>query len=153
LAFITTIIATLIGGVLAVGTSVVVRRWEFRQETRIRMFDELLPALASKYFSWRDTDGKSYAAEVSKEIDDDATKLYRAARLSGRRETDIVGPIRDLMRDRSKSSSPESAQDIDKQTNKRFDELESYLTKKLSYRPPRSGRVGVRRASRPVGRV
>ena len=109
--------------------------------------------LASKYFSWRDTDGKSYAAEVSKEIDDDATKLYRAARLSGRRETEIVSPIRELMRGRSKSSGPEPAQDIDKQINERFDELNSYLTKKLSYRPSRNGRVGVRRASRPVGRV
>jgi hypothetical protein len=46
-AFITTIIATLIGGVLAVGTSVVVKRWEYRQETRIRMFDELLPETAA----------------------------------------------------------------------------------------------------------
>ena len=140
MAFVTTIIATLIGGVLAVGTSVVVRRWEFRQETRIRMFGELLPELAGKYFSWRDTDGKSYAADASKEIDDDATKLYRAAMLSGRREADIVGPIRGLMRGRSKSSGLEHAQDIDKQINKRFDELNSYLIKKLSYRPPRNGR-------------
>ena len=140
MAFVTTIIATLIGGVLAVGTSVIVRRWEFRQETRIRMFDELLPALAGKYFSWRDTDGKSDAAEVGKEIDDGATMLYRAAMLSGRRETDIVGPIRGLMRGRSRSSGLERAQEIDKKLNKRFDELNSYLIKKLSYRPPRNGR-------------
>lgn len=52
LAFVTTIIATLIGGILAVGTSVVVKRWELRQVTRIRMFDELLPEAASKYLSW-----------------------------------------------------------------------------------------------------
>lgn len=131
MAFITTIIATLIGGVLAIGTSVVVKRWEFRQETRIRMFDELLPELASKYLSWCDTEGKSFTAKVGKDIDDSATKLYRSARISGRRETVIVCPIRQLMRDRSTVSDLERAQDIDKQIDRQFDELESYLTKKI----------------------
>jgi hypothetical protein len=95
------------------------------------MFDELLPEVASKYFSWRDTDGKSFAAKVSKETDDTVTKLYRAARIAGRRETVIVGPIRQLMRDRSKVSDLERAHDIDQQIDKRFDELESYLVKKI----------------------
>lgn len=131
MAFITTIIATLIGGVLAIGTSVVVKRWEFRQETRIRMFDELLPEVAGKYFSWHDTEGKSFTAKVSKEIDDSATKLYRAARISGRRETVIVDPIRQPMRDRSSASDLEHAQAIDKHIDRQFNELENYLTKKI----------------------
>jgi hypothetical protein len=130
-AYITTIIATLIGGVLAVGTSVVVKRWEFRQETRIRMFDELLPDVASKYFSWRDTEGKSFTAKVSKEIDDSATKLCRAAKLSGSRETAIVEPIRKFMRDRSEVTDSESAHSIDKRIDMQFDELGSYLIKKI----------------------
>jgi hypothetical protein len=119
LAFITTILATLIGGVLAVGTSVVVKRWE------------LLPEVARKYFSWRDTEGKSFTAKVSKEIDDSVTRLYRAARISGRRETAIVGPIRRLMRERSQVSDLEQAHDIGKRIDKRFDELESYLIKRI----------------------
>jgi hypothetical protein len=131
LAFITTIIATLIGGILAIGTSVVVKRWEFRQETRIRMFDELLPELAHSYFSWRDTDGKTFTAKVGKEIDANATKLYRAARIAGRRETVIVCPIRQLMRDRSNASDLEHAQGIDKKIDKQFNELEGHLTKKI----------------------
>ena len=95
------------------------------------MFAELLPEVARKYSSWRDADGKSFTAKVSKEIDDSATKLYRAARISGRRETVIVEPIRALMRDRSEASDLQHAQHIDKQIDKHFDELDSYLTKKI----------------------
>lgn len=132
MAFITTIIATLIGGVLAVGTSVVVKQWEFRLETRIRMFDELLPEVASRYFSWLDRHGKSsYSVKIDKEVEDSVNSLYRAARISGRRETVIVGSIRDLMRGRSMTGDLGRAQDIDKQIDKRFDELESYLIKKI----------------------
>ena len=77
---------------MAIGTSVVVKRWEFRQETRIRMFDELLFEVASKYLR-RETEGKAFTAKVSKEVDYSAIKLYHAARISGYRETVIVGPI------------------------------------------------------------
>ena len=82
LTFLTTIIATLFGGILAVGTSVFLRQWELRQTTRIRMYDELLPQLAREYFRWRDMHKDVSAAEVSDEIFDSVTKLYRAAKIS-----------------------------------------------------------------------
>ena len=96
------------------------------------MFDELLPKVARAYFDWRDTDGKSFTARVSNEIDDNVTKLYRAARIAGHKETVIVCPIRRLMRDRSTASDLEHARDIDKQINTQFDKLASYLVKKIS---------------------
>ena len=60
-----------------------------------------------------------------------APPSYTAARISGRRETVIVEPIRDLMRDRSEASDLQHAQGIDKQIDRHFDELDSYLTKKI----------------------
>jgi hypothetical protein len=131
LAFVTTIIATLFGGVLAVGSSVFLRRWELRQATRIRMFDELLPELAREYFSWRDIHRDDVAVEVSKEVLDRATKLWRAAEIVGHGEADIVGPIKGLMEKRSQASNLEYAHDIDEQVNGQSGMLEDYLRKKL----------------------
>jgi hypothetical protein len=93
--------------------------------------DELLPEVASKYLRWRDTEGKVFTAKVSKEVDYSAIRLYHAARISGCREIGIVGPIRRLMRDRSKVGDLGHAYDIDTQIDKHFDELETYLTNEI----------------------
>lgn len=131
MAFITTILATLIGGILAIASSVVVKRWELRQAARIRMFDELLPEVASEYFRWLEEHRDILTAEVSKDVIDSATRLYRAARLSGDSETDIVRPIRQLMRKRSEASDLEQAHNIDGQVSHQSGELESFLEKKV----------------------
>jgi hypothetical protein len=95
------------------------------------MFDELLPELAREYFSWRDIHRDTVAAEVSKEVLDRATKLWRAAKISGRGETDIADPIKGLMKKRSQASSLEQAHNIDDQVNEQFDKLAAYLLKKI----------------------
>ena len=88
----TTLLATPVGGVLAVGTSVLLKRSELRQTMRVRMFDELLPEVARSYFGWLDSHRNDSEVEVTKEAIDAATRLYRAAVISGRREKDIVSP-------------------------------------------------------------
>ena len=95
------------------------------------MFDELLPELAREYFSWRDMHRDAIAAEVSKEVLDTVTRLWRAAKISGRGEMDIVGPIKGLMKERSQAGSLEHAHNIDDQVNEQFDKLEAYLVKKI----------------------
>ena len=71
------------------------------------MFDELLPGLAREYFGWRDIHRDDVAVEVSKEVLDRVTKLWRAAEIAGHGEADIVGPIEDLMKKRSRASNLE----------------------------------------------
>jgi hypothetical protein len=127
----TTLLATLVGGVLAIGTSVVLKRWELRQTTRVRMFDELLPEVARSYFGWLDSHRDDTGARVSQEAVDAATRLYRAAVISGRKEKDIVSPIRERMRERSTVVDLEQAHRIDRDINRKFDELEGYLAVKI----------------------
>ena len=74
---------------------------------------------------------KHLRPKVSKDVDYSAIRLHHAARIPGCRETVIVGPIRRLMRDRSKAGDLEHAHDIDTQIDKHFDELETYLTKEI----------------------
>jgi hypothetical protein len=129
--FATTLVATLVGGLLALGTAVMVRRWELRQATRIRLYDELLPNVANIYHSWLKAHRGELGVQVSKEADDAATKLSRAAVIAGEREWLIAKPIRERMRQRSKASSLKQARDLDAAIEKQFDVLEAYLKKKM----------------------
>jgi hypothetical protein len=131
--FATTLVATLVGGLLALGTAVLVRRWELRQATRIRLYDELLPNVANIYHSWLEVHRCEFGVQVSKEADDAATRLSRAAVMAGKREWLIAKPIRERMRERSEVSNLKQAQDLDGAIEKQFDELKAYLEKKMGF--------------------
>jgi hypothetical protein len=89
------------------------------------MFDELLPEVADEYFSWRDIHRDDVAAEVSKEVLDRATRLWRAAKIAGHEETEIASPIKELMKKRSQGSNLEYAHNIDQQVTDNLISLRS----------------------------
>ena len=88
------LLGALVGGLLALIGSVLVKRWELRKATRIRMYDELLPAplelyrrrvmmmrFMSQSQSWSPT-------PPSMELREGARELHRAGVIVGGRGSD-----------------------------------------------------------------
>jgi hypothetical protein len=97
------LLGALVGGLLALIGSVLVKRWELRKTTRIRMYDELMPAplelyrrrvmmmrFMSQSQSWSPT-------PPSMELREGARELHRAGVIVGGREAQITERIWKLL--------------------------------------------------------
>jgi hypothetical protein len=87
--------------------------------------------LGRSYHGWLETHQDKLGTPVSKEAENAATNLYRAAVIAGKRELLIVEPIRRLMRDRLKANNLERAHAIDQAIEERFDDLERYFAERI----------------------
>jgi hypothetical protein len=99
------LLGALVGGVATLTGSVLVKRWELKKTTRIRMYDELLPAPLEQYrriattmrYFWER--GQWSPAPPRMELLENAGELRRAGLIVGGREAQITERIWTLWRE------------------------------------------------------
>ena len=94
LTIVSTLLATFLGGLLALAGSVFVSRWELRRTYRVRLHDELVPAILAFMPSL------DLPAEFSWELTDLTKDLERNARIAGSEEFKQAKSIRRDISDR-----------------------------------------------------
>jgi hypothetical protein len=147
------LLGALVGGVATLTGSVLVKRWELRKTTRIRMYDELLPALfeqyrrivmTMRYFSER---GELSPTPPRMDLIEDAGELRRAGVIAGGREAQITERIWTLLRERTayvvgiggttlrwEPDEPEAIRAVYEELESLVDSLHKHLERKLTSR-------------------
>lgn len=98
------LLGALVGGLLALVGSVLVKRWELKKTTRIRIYDDLLPALYRHYSGTSITEALiergfqiSHVPVPTKNFMERVGELRRAGVVAGWREAQITNQIWDLI--------------------------------------------------------
>lgn len=146
-------LGALVGGFLALVGSVLVKRWELKKTTRIRMYDELLPApleqyrrivMTMRFFSER---GEWSPTPPRMDLLEDARELHRAGVIAGGREAQITERIWTLLHERTdyvvglggttlrwEPNEPEVIRAVYKELESLADGLQRHLERKLTSR-------------------
>jgi hypothetical protein len=158
------LLGALVGGMATLVASVLVKRWELRMATRIRMYDELLPAPLEQYqgivmamhvFLER---GEWSPSPPRMELLEDAGELRRAGLIVGGTEAQITDRIWTLLRDHTATELGPGGSYLRWEPNETqairavYEELES-LTRGLHKHLERKLTSGFRRHSRGYGRA
>lgn len=147
------LLGALVGGMASLVASVLVKRWELKKTTRIRMYDELLPAPLEQYrrivmtmrlFSER---GEWHPTPPRMDLLEDARELHRAGVVAGGREAQITERIWTLLHERTdyvvglggttlrwEPNEPEVIRTVYEELESLTDRLHKHLERKLTSR-------------------
>jgi hypothetical protein len=153
------LLGALVGGLLALVGSVLVKRWELKKTTRIRIYDDLLPALYRHYSGTSITEALmergfqiSHVPVPTKNFMERVGELRRAGVVAGWREAQITNQIWDLISEYTTYGMQwnlvwhnKDLSVMDRELERLVTELHSHLERKIT--------SGFRRHSRGVGRA
>jgi hypothetical protein len=164
-ALLAALLGAIVGGMATLAASVLVKRWELKKTARIRMYDELMPALYREVRDWSvaivQVD-RGYEQEPMPPPTfaflDRTGELHRAGVIAGTKEARISEEMYDTImahiaygKDRDlvwrPDIGPRELSALNKELERLFDDLEQHLKRKLARQrrwrlPVRGGRRG-----------
>jgi hypothetical protein len=91
------VVGAIVGGASTLFASLIVERQKVARETRIRMYDELVPAVIHGYFGYTASRIQQESTPESKEFEQRLGELERASVIAGRKDLALTRDLIDVL--------------------------------------------------------